>query len=193
MKSIAIEGLMRVGKTSSILRVRNSYKGIEVIPEIMPFPLIDMNTNRGDDFFIQNDLAKSAALRKILLDKKYNIVLLDRYFISTLAYMLSEMDLGWKSEKMTISDLIDRNYSNIVIPDHWIYIEESPYASWSRSTEEAKGGSVGWTDIKFVEAMDSNYRKLFSFLSLIKKIRISVINSSLVQTETDALDRLIFS
>jgi thymidylate kinase len=152
--TIAIEGLMSTGKSSLIRHVCLLHSEVTPIPEIVP----NQNLSFTSEYdFVQNDIEKSCVAKSL----SEGIVLLDRYYISTLIYGLSRYAPSrWSKELM--GRLIERYYPKKLEPDIWVYLHESPELSWERSIAKRPERLTGlWGDYKAVQRMAILYDRVF--------------------------------
>ncbi|WP_281884491.1 hypothetical protein [Paenibacillus sp. YYML68] len=177
------------------MRIANSYSNVVTIPEVMPLHLIESERVRSGEqnYYILNDLAKSAAAKEVIHNNKDQVILIDRYFVSTLAYLLTERVLESNSRECSFFELYTEWYGETILPDRWIFIEDDPRQSWMRSYEKALLGSAGWTSLEFVEIMDLSYRKVFLEMQQSMNANVSYIRSSSIRNDSAELDKLIFS
>ena len=82
-RSVAIEGLPGAGKTSLIRRLTATTAPVAALPELV----LEKPAVADLSFCVRNDL------RKVTLCTSYHRVLLDRYWPSTVAYVLAETRL----------------------------------------------------------------------------------------------------
>jgi hypothetical protein len=131
---VALEGLMCVGKTSSIARLASGRAGTHVVAEVLPRALVEQQprfAHAGEsDFYVRNDHAKSSILESRTLGE---LVLMDRYFVSTVAYKLAR-DYGRPDAGRT-RDEIHRLFPGVRQPDCWILLEENAGRSCERAAQ----------------------------------------------------------
>jgi thymidylate kinase len=106
---VAVEGLPGAGKTTMIERLASTF-ATTVIEEVV----VDRASGPTDphDFYMANDLIKGRRMRSLT-----GIVLLDRYWISTAAYMAAA---GHERATSAAEHLAE----DCPAPDLWAYVDE---------------------------------------------------------------------
>jgi hypothetical protein len=129
---IAVEGLMCVGKSSAIRRC--TAPDVEHIDEVLDasdialVPPVRMpdRAHSSHEWFVRNDWAKSSRIRG-----SHKHVLLDRYFVSTMAYMHSAS--RGAGHVLEFEELWSRCFEPLAQPDLWIMVQEDPRSSFARA------------------------------------------------------------
>lgn len=157
---IAFEGLMRVGKSTTIAALRARHPDVRVVEEVTlsePAP----PPQRAAAYYRRNDLRKSRLAARARRD---HVVLMDRFFLSTALFRLAEREElapDWEIARLEIARLFPRIQS----PDVWILIREAPRASWRRARRDCgERLSGGWRDLRFVERLAAWYDVVFQSL-----------------------------
>ncbi|MGG3662120.1 hypothetical protein [Bacillus gobiensis] len=192
MTILALDGLMRVGKTSTIQYLKKELTGIRVIEEVLPIKLIEAENqflNEGDDnFYICNDWAKSRLIGQHVEEKW---VVMDRYFLSTIAYMFSR-DKEFPNIEC-IKEKTQQLFGGINLPDIWILIVCDPVASWKRSCEQIGLENLGlWGDLSFVKRLSLNFERIFElFSSLYPFVKLFIIKSDELVANPNMLKKFL--
>lgn len=163
---VAVEGLMCVGKSTAIRncalvdveRIAEVLSDVEIrqIPAIRRMPATPYPSN---DWFIRNDWAKS---RKICNSSKN--VLLDRYFVSTMAYMHSASQAAGRV--LEFSELWHSCFEPLARPDLWIMVEEDPRSSFARASAIRPQSLTGeWATAASVARLQRAFDAAFEWLS----------------------------
>lgn len=130
--SIAIEGLCCVGKTSLTHCLLKEVAGTSVIPEvILQGPPQNATSFRG--FYYRNDLQKELQLRE--LESASNVVVIDRYYVSTLSHFAAVRQLLFSTRTDIESELRmlhAAHYAAVRQPTCWVFLRSDATRSWER-------------------------------------------------------------
>lgn len=145
---IAIEGLACVGKSTLIQRL-SSELSATCVPEVVP-EVVNHCCDHGHGFagpYYANDLAKSCQAATAAQFNK--IVLVDRYYVSTIAHYLARCCVSPPQMILRAAELFDDFYMGVQAPDLWLYLVEEPKAAWSRYTAiRPQDMSSQWTTLE---------------------------------------------
>jgi thymidylate kinase len=160
---IAFEGLMRVGKTSTIRALRERHPGLRVVKEVsLSEPAPSSGDGGAPAYYIRNDRLKGRLAAQAAADQ---VVLLDRYFLSTVLYRLAERE-GLAPDAGLARARIASVFPGIPTPDLWILVREAPRASWERAHRQVGERLDGaWRELPFVERLAAWYDVVFRSLA----------------------------
>ena len=105
-----------------------------MIPEVLCQDPPGSNDFGFRGFYYRNDLQKSSCLRQLAAASK--IVVMDRYFVSTMSHFVASRHLQGKllaaDFESVLSALYADHYSVAVQPTHWIFLRSDAVRSWDR-------------------------------------------------------------
>lgn len=155
---VALEGIPGSGKTTlrSIIEVDDL--SIDRVEQILPGDPED-DYDLGLDKIIQSDLLKT----KRTASGEHRIVVLDRYYLSTLAYQFSYDSMNKTNTYGNLKKLYDDYLENgeLVTPDVTFYIDTPVEESYARKNR-VPGGSI-WEDKIFLGLNQVYYRNQEGF------------------------------
>lgn len=194
MISIAIEGLACVGKTTLCELLAQQLPG-KLVPEVLKFANKIESDYRSN--YYESDLSKSQILKDQL--ESDPPILLDRYYISTLAHTIAYEILGGKklSEAMVLSKLSEEYLSLLKQPTLWIYLRENPKISFCRySNLRVQDENSLWSNLDGTMLLGRIYDQIFEILSIQPpNVHLAILPSSppnqLVQDVLKIIQRLI--
>lgn len=165
MLAVALEGLPCVGKTSVAEAMAQDRASVTVIREVVLSRQCGEDPTARDDFFWRNEKAKSDLLRAHREQKRCSILLLDRYFLSTVVCCALRQQ-GHAAQLATGTYLLERGLSTLECPDVWILVEERPDRVWNRMHAHRRlSAGDPWADPENVEVAAFLYEALMPKLA----------------------------
>jgi len=168
---IAFEGLPNSGKTSCIKQLTKINKEILYVPELY----IKQEVNHPN---LMREKYTKAELNKYkkYQDKENKIIVMDRSFLSTLAFSYAKKQRYGKSNdyKYNIRFLKD-NINNMLFPNIIIIFDIKPSNSLIRNKRENQ--LKNWEDINFLKSF-KNYYISKEFKKISKNINIFLIDTN---------------
>lgn len=141
---IAVEGLPGSGKTTMIRQLASMVDGARVVEEV----IVKSRGVHDESFFVENDLLKSEIVSRA---NGRELVLLDRYWISTACYIASR-------ENCMPDDLALGLQLRCEPPTAWVYVDDPG------SLVEARAQDGDWPNFSF--------RKRFRSLAIAQLSRV---------------------
>lgn len=178
-KSISIDGMPCAGKTTFLKKFISKNKGFYFFQETYIEPKgFDPTKSSLIGSYAEKELEK-----KITASGLNKYIILDRSFISTLAFTFAKLRKGDPLDFTFFIDFIKRNLNNIIVPDLVILFLIKPKTSILRreSLKDQKTLDI-WFDPDFLESMLFYYKyKKFQEFNL--KSKIIIINTDNVSKE----------
>lgn len=122
---IAFEGLSCAGKTAVSTELSIKYPKLILLPEFF----VSIKDKVSTDLCIANDIAKYTYAR--ILSNRGNHVLMDRSYLSTLAYTYAEGKDKYRHAQSWYEDAL--NAKSVGEPDLYIYLRIQPEKSLERA------------------------------------------------------------
>ena len=156
---VALEGIPGAGKTTIMEKLRHSYRTFDGIDQILPKNLPNESITLSK--ILESDLLKTSSIK----ESPALVVILDRYYQSTLAYhwaydkVYSDKKYNtvqsWKQKKLEAGALI--------VPDYTFFIDISPAMSGQRKNRKIiNHGSNEWVRDDFLYQMRRYYMNLIT-------------------------------
>lgn len=138
-----LQGTPGSGKTTALTRLVRTQPGISFVPEML-LPA----SAYSDEFFFANDMAKAR-----LAKQQSGVVLMDRDFTSTLAFVMARDGVESASAHM-VRTAIDRALTDkkLLIPDMFFLFHLPSHLSLQR---QQATNAAAWSDAVFVEKVDT--------------------------------------
>ncbi|HEX7483688.1 MAG TPA: hypothetical protein VF281_00900 [Candidatus Saccharimonadales bacterium] len=156
---VALEGIPGSGKTSLRRTLFSTFNySVDRVEQILP------DDPDSDDDLTMEDIIQSDFLKtRRAKDDSYDIVILDRYYISTLVYQES---FDQVYSKKTFNELSLRykkalHEGDLIVPDLTIYIDTPLNLSFARKNR--KSSDELWVNEKFLTLNRELYRKYNDF------------------------------
>ena len=154
-KIIAIEGMPGAGKTTFI----ESYihkKEISSLPQLQSKKILNYNDLKTSKYFLKMEAHKTEQINK--LSKRYKKIILDRTFVTTLAYCYARARKNGKpKEYRALLAMYNKIKHTITLPTHLVYMDVSINKSLQRRNAFSRDKRYkNWFDPIFL-----NYLKEF--------------------------------
>jgi thymidylate kinase len=147
--SVAIEGLPGSGKTTLVDAVRGPHPEVILLGELV-LPAIE---NPSREFFVSNDRAKAAQCRA------HDRVVMDRFWASTVAYVLAESWMG--NDPLTLPQVVESLYGRpLAPPTAWVFLDSKV----ALQTVNAADGL--FPDPKFRRLLRNAYFEILAWLKI---------------------------
>ena len=154
---IALEGIPGAGKTTIMERLRNDYGAIDGIDQILPRDLPDETITLPK--ILESDQLKTLSINKSLAP----IIVLDRYYQSTLAYHWAYDRVFGEREFSMVQDWKEKalETKTLTVPDYTFFIDVDPVLSTQRKNRELVNyGTKAWIRNDFLISMRQYYVNL---------------------------------
>ena len=145
----------------------HDHPSVTIIQEVVLSGQCGEDPTARDDFFWRNEKAKSELLGTHREQNRCSVLLLDRYFVSTVI-CCSIRQQGRAAQFATAKCLLDRGLRTLAAPDVWILIEEHPGRVSSRMNAHRRlSAGDPWANVENLEAAaflyDTLMQKLVGF------------------------------
>lgn len=149
---VALEGIPGSGKTTLRKTIGVDGFSIDRVEQILPGDP-DTDTNLGLDQIIESDRLKTSRA----MAGRYDIVLLDRYYLSTLAYQFSYDIVSGSSTHKELAEKYKQylDSGKLMVPDVTFYIDTPLKESYLRKSRLS--GDEMWVNDRFLELNRTYY------------------------------------
>lgn len=186
---MAFEGLVGVGKTTAIGRLRRRCPGVGYVPEIVdPHVVAQLASGHGrpaDADFARNDHRKSDVARAL---GAAGPVLVDRYIFSTVACDLALSGGPVQGQERRLVDDMLGNYGSAVWPDTVVFIHAPPLQAWDWAKARCPDRLEGpWSSLRMFQRIDEAYALL---LELTRSNGLATVNVVAAEEVAFSADRV---
>lgn len=182
---IALEGMAGAGKTTFIDNyVRNT--SIKFLPqlEIKNERVLSKDDLQTSKVFLMNEKEKSLLLDKLSVNNKN--ILVDRTFLTTLAYCYARSKKHKNNEYEKLLNFYEENKSNITFPTKLILLDVKSEESIKRRSKYINNPSYSnWFDGEFLDYMREFYKKELQKFIKIKTFSLDTSNMTTNEVEDE--------